>query len=663
LAVLDQALRYVSINDALATINGLPAADHIGRPVSEVLPRLWTSLEPVIRHVLESGESVTDVEVSGRSEHRPGPVLTCIVNIFALRAPGRGIVGLGIAVLEITARKRAEDLMRLGAEAAGLGILQIDYAADAATPDATAAALFGLEPGVAVPIADVHARFHPDERAEVNHRIGRSLDPSGDGGLELEHRVALPDGSVRWLGVRKKTTFDADGRPASAVLAVVDATTRKEAEAGAEEARRRLEKIMQATPDLVYLYEARSGRNLFVSDAAAPLLGRTPDSLRVLDGRMVGELFHPDDAEAGRRARDRNRALADGEVGEGEYRLRHADGSYRWALIREVVFSRDEDGSPALMLAVATDITARKEAADALRAGEERLRLAVEATGVGIFDLDPATGRHVLSEQARQIWGFPAGVDPDAPALLAAVHPDDRGAVRAAWSAPDPASSGFSVEHRLVRPDGEVRWASTSARTIFDDAGRPLRTIGTMLDVTERRRFEERLRESEAFARQVSDVAPSILYVYDLEERRNVWANRETYSLLGYSRTQLDAMAGDLMGVLMHPDDLAPYLEHIGRLLRLADGEAAEFEYRMRDASGGWRWLFSRDMPFRRSATGEVTQIIGAALDITDRRRFEEALRAGEQQLRLALEASDAGVWSWDAATGIPTWDERNHRL
>lgn len=164
----------------------------------------------------------------------------------------------------------------------------------------------------------------------------------------------------------------------------------------------------------------------------------------------------------------------------------------------------------------------------------------------------------------------------------------------------------------------------------------------------------EAFSERPELTQHLLDVAPTVLYVYDLVERRNVWGNREVLDLLGYSRAELDAFGDRLLDILLHPDDLEPYAQHRQSLLRLLDGEAQHFEYRMHRADGSWLWLHSREMVFRRTADGAVAQIIGAALDITARREAEAGLRQSEARLRAVFD---------NAAVGIATLDREGHWL
>lgn len=155
---------------------------------------------------------------------------------------------------------------------------------------------------------------------------------------------------------------------------------------------------------------------------------------------------------------------------------------------------------------------------------------------------------------------------------------------------------------------------------------------------------------SDAMVRSVAEVAPNILYVYDVVEGRNVWANRALTSVLGYTPEDLAQLGAPLLPQIMHPEDMAGFHEHHQRLMALCDGEVAEFTYRMQCRDGRWVWLASRDMVFRRSAAGEVQQIVGSALDVTTEREALETLRESEDRFRTMTDGLPLIVWVHDAA-------------
>lgn len=205
--------------------------------------------------------------------------------------------------------------------------------------------------------------------------------------------------------------------------------------------------------------------------------------------------LHPDD-------RPRiQRAVADSlrEVGsyDEEMRVLSADGSERWVecLGRAAA---DESGKAAEMKGIALDVTRRKRAETALRASEEKLRLALDAAQMGTWDLDVARSLVILSQRTLELFRFPPGAPPrDLGSFLAAVHPDDRERVRGAVSSALEQRASFDQEMRVPWPGEGVRWLACRGRAFLDEAGIPVRMAGTALDITARKRAEEALREAD----------------------------------------------------------------------------------------------------------------------------------------------------------------------
>jgi PAS domain S-box-containing protein len=165
---------------------------------------------------------------------------------------------------------------------------------------------------------------------------------------------------------------------------------------------------------------------------------------------------------------------------------------------------------------------------------------------------------------------------------------------------------------------GETRWIIVSAVPLFEPgASKPHQVYASFTDVTELRRSQEELADSQHFVTSVLDLSPNLIYIYDLIESRNVYANREVTEFLGNTAEEVLAFGSTLFESILHPDDAALVAEHHARLVGAADGEVCSVDYRMKHADGEWRWLRSRDVPFTRGADGLVTQILGFTQDTT----------------------------------------------
>jgi PAS domain S-box-containing protein len=132
---------------------------------------------------------------------------------------------------------------------------------------------------------------------------------------------------------------------------------------------------------------------------------------------------------------------------------------------------------------------------------------------------------------------------------------------------------------------------------------------------------------------RLDEVIPGLVYVYDLVERRNVYANRSLSSLLGYSPEQVAALGDQVLPTTIHPDDLPRANAHHAGMLGIADGVVVEIEYRVKDRAGAWRWLRSWDTVLERDDEGVPRRTLGIAQDVTDRVQVEEELRESRQRL------------------------------
>ncbi|BAZ15260.1 two-component hybrid sensor and regulator [Calothrix sp. NIES-4071] len=172
----------------------------------------------------------------------------------------------------------------------------------------------------------------------------------------------------------------------------------------------------------------------------------------------------------------------------------------------------------------------------------------------------------------------------------------------------------------------------------------------TLHSVVENVRLRQKLQQSEDLIERIALATPGLLYVYDFVEQRNVYVNRQIAEVLGYTIAEIDAMGTQLLRVLMHPKDLLRLPQLLQRFYTV-DDEAVETEYRMRHKNGEWRWLLSKEVVFKRNPDGSPRQIVGTALDITERKRVEDSLRRSNERFQLAAHAVNCMIYDWNIET------------
>ena len=310
-------------------------------------------------------------------------------------------------------------------------------------------------------------------------------------------------------------------------------------------------------------------------------------------------------------------------------------------------------------MAIAEDITERRRAERQLQEKEEFLRSIYDGVEYQIFVVDVTPDGQFLcagwNRMAEQVVGQPHEAVLGRPVREIYTGAEAEGALQR-FAECVRLGTSTTYEEQLTF-QGQETWWLTTVNPLRDETGRIYRLVGTSLDISERKRVEQALRENQTFIEQVANSSPGILYIYDMEQQRNVYCNRQLSEVLGYSAAQVETMGENLMEQLLHPDDLPQVQRHLQSMQGLADGKTREMEYRTRRVDGTWVWLHSRETVFRRDRTGRVTQILGIAQDITARKNAEAALLASQQRLTLLIQQTPLGVIEWTTEAQVQAWN------
>ncbi len=272
-----------------------------------------------------------------------------------------------------------------------------------------------------------------------------------------------------------------------------------------------------------------------------------------------------------------------------------------------------------------TDITARKQTEEALRRSVERLKRAEGIGHLGSWELDLLSNQLTWSDEVYRIFGLrPQQFAATYEAFLAHVHPDDRAAVDAAFSGSlREGRRTYEIEHRIVRgKTGEVRTVLEKCEHFRDATGRIVRSVGMVHDITERKRAEEVVRESEAQVRLALSAAKAASWTWDIKTNRTVWSP-EYYALYGFKSKVRPTLQNWLRRI--HPADRKTVQELVQRTLKDRRKEFL-FEYRIRCPDRGERWIANQGSVIY-SARGKPVVATGINLDITERKQAEFTLK------------------------------------
>jgi PAS domain S-box-containing protein len=390
-------------------------------------------------------------------------------------------------------------------------------------------------------------------------------------------------------------------------------------------------------------YAAPSGGLTFVNRRTADYLGLPKDHpLRFgIDNGVQWDahipFLHPDDQEGARKAWPVN--IRTGEASEYSFRVRNAQGGYRWFLSR-VEPLRASDGTLQLWVGVNLDIEELKCAEQALRDSEYKLRQIIDTVPSLFWSAGPDgepthVSQRLLDYSGMRLEDFEHG------GWEAFVHPADFPETAKAFYHAIQTGTSYQAVHRLRRAtDGEYRWHHAHGEPLRDREGRVVQWYGLSVDIDEGKKAEDRLRRSEAYLAKAQRLSHTGSAVYT-ETEIPYWSE-EASRIFGFDPLQ-GIPSREAVWQRFHPDDLDRVNETIARAVREKRSFGNEFRIMLPD--GTIRHVEAINDPVF-SASGELLEIVATGIDVTERKRAEQALRESEAKFRdYAETASD---WFWE---------------
>ena len=325
-------------------------------------------------------------------------------------------------------------------------------------------------------------RTHPEDRPDLL----KVIENASAGATQFEHtyRLLLPDGSVKHVHALAHALQGASGNR-EFVGAATDITSIKRAEEELRKSEKELRDVIDSIPALVWS-ALPDGSNIYVNKRFVEYTGSSPEQTA---GSGWQALVHPDDLE--RHAGKWIEAVATGKPHESEVRSRRSDGQYRWQLDRGVPL-RDEDGNIVKWYGVTTDIEDRKRAEEALQRSKAYLAEAQRLSKTGSFAWSTTKDNTYYSDECCRLLGFePNETPPPLEAVLERIHPEDQPYCRELVERSIHDKVDVEFDYRIIDSDKSVRNIHCVSHPVLDQDGNLDEFIGTVIDVTERKRADE----------------------------------------------------------------------------------------------------------------------------------------------------------------------------
>lgn len=509
--------------------------------------------------------------------------------------------------------------------------------------------------------------LHPDDRAAVQESATQLRTMPGCR-VEREYRIVRKDGTIRWVREVVHNLCDACRKPIAVQGIIYDITDQKNTEASLYYSEQLYRSLAESTADVVYVVD-RNGKLRYANRAAAELIGI---SVSDLVGKSQADLFPPQVARL--HVERVQRIFETGEPSEMDA-LFHFGSNNVWLNIRSVPL-RDEQERVTSVMGVCRNITERKRAEESLkrshdelerrveertaalsaanerlqkeidernrveaklRANEERLRLALDGTSDGYWERDIETDSLFFSPRHCALLGYePSEMPKNHRQWEQMVHPEDRGpALASVAKTLDGHASTFEVEFRARAKSGEWLWLQGRGKVVRRDAdGRPLRTVGVNIDITERKKAEEALRASEERYRAVVEDQTELICRLTADG---------TFTFVNQAFCRFFGKAAEeVLGRRWQPvalEEDAPKVE--AQLQAMSpDNPLITVENRVYSRQGEIRWMQFANHGFF-DPDGRLREIQAVGRDITERKRFEEALERDKRTLKHLLQSSD----------------------
>jgi PAS domain S-box-containing protein len=532
-----------------------------------------------------------------------------------------GIVLSGYDITEeMNARKKIEELeerMRLAVDASNIGIYDYNILTGEVLSSDIMNRMFGIEGPIS--LEQYYEMLKLNDESTRKEIYQASLK-SG----ELQYQFAIPaiDGTKKWIETSAKVYYNAEGQPIRLLGTVKDITEARIA----EEKMAMLAAIVQSSDDLI-LSKGLDGIITSWNDAGKRIMGYEAHEMI---GQHVSKLI-PDD-----RLQEEDEIISRLKKGE---RIEHFE-TRRIRKDKQIIdisltISPVKNAKGEIIGAskIARDITSQKLSERVISESEERLKVLIDASGLGTWDLNLLTREVEYSSRYLEIFGYNHDAVLSHEDLIAHLHPDDLPVRKKAFEEAFLTGS-LQYTSRLIWNDKSIHWMEGRGKVLYNEEGVPYKMMGTIRDVTSEMNYQKELEKREEVFRLLADSLPQHIWTSDSEGNMNYF-NQSVYDYSGLSSEELQ-LDGWLN--LVPPDQKET--SRAAWLAAIAEGTVFKTEHELRRYDGQYRWQLSRAVP-QKDEEGHILAWIGTSTDVHDWKIFANQLEEQVKQRTHQLEESN----------------------
>lgn len=512
-------------------------------------------------------------------------------------------------------RRESEQRLRLAIEAGKLGGWEWDLKTERTFWFGESHAQIGMKRVEDHPESrqDFWDRVHPEDREHL--RV--AIESAKENHLEFdeEFRCVWPDGAEHWLRSTGRFFYGPDGEAQRLVGVSRDITLDRQAEQALRERQTELREAQRIAKVGSWKWDPETDTVTW-SEELYRIAGIDP-SMPAVSYKDHGKIYTPESWEKLQAAVEE--ALRTGTPYELDIEMIRSDGETRWLTARGEAL-RGSHGRIVQLHGTVQDITERKNIEEALRMSETRLRFTQENAHIGAFEWDLLKNESFQSAEMERIYGVePGSFSTGVPKWIEYVHPDDRSRMEHEVREHVERGGTADSEFRIIRPSGEVRWLFSRGHVLSDSANKPIRMVGISIDITDRKRAADALRESEERFRMVANTAPVMIWMSGTDKLCTYF----NQPWLDFTGRPLEAELGNGWAEGVHRDDFAGCLEAYNSAFDRR--QKFEIEYRLRRHDGEYRWILDMGVP-QFKTDQSFAGYIGSCIDVTERKLADEAL-------------------------------------